>query len=177
MRLLKLALLASSAIFVAAITEVPAATLPSNTAIANQSGASAAVVYRRGGRGVAFRGRGGVYRGRAVVAGRRGFYGGRAIYARRGGAYLRPSLLCPAGLLGQPWLLSHRILSLLSSPRILRSWSYLRAPRILRRPCRLLSEGSLGRRPQRRLCGRETLRRTDWWNERRNKAPVDASSK
>ena len=89
MRSLILPLLATAAIFAAATTEVSAAALSLDAGVMKGSTINTDVAYRRGrAGGVAFRGRGGVYGGRAVVAGRRGVYGGRAVYARRGGVYV-----------------------------------------------------------------------------------------
>jgi len=89
MRSLILPLLATAAIFAAATTEVSAAALSLDAGVMKGSTINTDVAYRRGrAGGVAVRGRGGAYGGRAVVAGRRGVYGGRAVYARRGGVYV-----------------------------------------------------------------------------------------
>ena len=89
MRNLILPLLATAVIFAAATTEVSAATRSLDAGITKGSTIGTDVAIRRGrAGGVAVRGRGGVYGGRAVVAGRRGVYGGRAVYARRGGVYV-----------------------------------------------------------------------------------------
>ena len=87
MRRLLLALLASTAVFAMAATEVAAAP-PFGMGLTEGNTIVKDAAYRRGRGAVAYRGPAGAYRGRAVVAGGRRVYGGRAVYARRGGVYV-----------------------------------------------------------------------------------------